>query len=45
MDYVLQHDISLKSCEELAELSRSRGSRDDITVMLVDLQKFVKSDS
>ncbi|XP_078156210.1 putative protein phosphatase 2C 74 [Carex rostrata] len=44
VDYVLQHDISLKSCEELAELSRSRGSRDDITVMLIDLQKFIKSD-
>ncbi|KAJ3703880.1 hypothetical protein LUZ61_007585 [Rhynchospora tenuis] len=42
VDYVLQHDISMESCRELVELSWSRGSRDDITVMLVDLQKIVQ---
>ncbi|CAN6344669.1 unnamed protein product [Urochloa humidicola] len=30
------------SCKELVALARSRGSRDDITVMVVDLQRFLK---
>ncbi|CAN6357910.1 unnamed protein product [Urochloa humidicola] len=30
------------SCKELVALARSRGSRDDITVMVVDLQRFLQ---
>jgi len=29
-------------CKELVALARSRGSRDDITVMVVDLQRFLQ---
>ncbi|CAD6268044.1 unnamed protein product [Miscanthus lutarioriparius] len=32
---------SVGSCKELVALARNRGSRDDITVMLVDLQQFI----
>ena len=32
---------SVGSCKELVTLARNRGSRDDITVMLVDLQQFI----
>ena len=32
---------SVGSCKELVALARNRGSRDDITVMLVDLQRFI----
>lgn len=32
---------SVGSCKELVALARSRGSRDDITVMVVDLQRFL----
>ncbi|CAM0144661.1 unnamed protein product [Urochloa decumbens] len=30
------------ACRELVELARSRGSRDDVTVMVVDLERFVR---
>ncbi|TKW07120.1 hypothetical protein SEVIR_7G286900v4 [Setaria viridis] len=33
---------SVGSCKELVALARSRGSRDDITVMVVDLQRFLQ---
>ncbi|CAN6349195.1 unnamed protein product [Urochloa humidicola] len=33
---------SVGSCKELVALAKSRGSRDDITVMVVDLQRFLK---
>lgn len=32
---------STDPCKELAAMARSRGSRDDITVMVVDLQPFL----
>lgn len=32
---------SVESCKDLVALARKRGSRDDITVMLVDLQRFI----
>nr|CAB3491313.1 unnamed protein product [Digitaria exilis] len=31
-----------RSCVELVEMARSRGSRDDVTVMVVDLERFVR---
>ncbi|CAL4988842.1 unnamed protein product [Urochloa decumbens] len=30
------------SCAELVDMARSRGSRDDVTVMVVDLERFVR---
>ncbi|KAJ0959781.1 hypothetical protein J5N97_000529 [Dioscorea zingiberensis] len=44
VDVVLKSKNLMKSCKELVEMSCSRGSRDDITVMVVDLQRFVKLD-
>ncbi|KAH7685174.1 protein phosphatase 1L protein [Dioscorea alata] len=41
IDAVFKSKDMKKSCKELVEMSWSRGSRDDITVMVVDLQKFV----
>lgn len=29
-------------CKELVDLARGRGSRDDITVMVVDLERFLR---
>ncbi|CAO2141294.1 unnamed protein product [Urochloa humidicola] len=31
-----------RSCAELVELARRRGSRDDVTVMVVELERFVR---
>ncbi|CAO1948529.1 unnamed protein product [Urochloa humidicola] len=31
-----------RSCAELVELARRRGGRDDVTVMVVDLERFVR---
>ncbi|KAF8711414.1 hypothetical protein HU200_029446 [Digitaria exilis] len=31
-----------RSCVELVEMARSRGGRDDVTVMVVDLERFVR---
>ncbi|CAL4994319.1 unnamed protein product [Urochloa decumbens] len=31
-----------RSCAELVDMARSRGSRDDVTVMVVDLERFVR---
>ncbi|KAJ1265178.1 hypothetical protein BS78_08G059600 [Paspalum vaginatum] len=33
---------SVGSCKELVAMARNRGSRDDITVMVVDLQRFLR---
>lgn len=33
---------SLGPCKELVAMARNRGSRDDITVMVVDLQRFLR---
>lgn len=33
--------VSMDSCKELVDMARSRGSRDDITAMVVDLQRFL----
>ncbi|KAJ8618728.1 hypothetical protein MRB53_014914 [Persea americana] len=40
VDVVLRHKNSIESCKMLAEISSSRGNKDDITVMVVDLQNF-----
>ena len=34
--------VSMDSCKELVAMARSRGSRDDITAMVVDLQRFLR---
>jgi protein phosphatase 1L len=31
-----------RSCAELVDMARRRGSRDDITVMVIDLERFVR---
>ncbi|KAH7670761.1 protein phosphatase 1L protein [Dioscorea alata] len=41
VDIVMKKKNSVRSCKELVELSSKRGGRDDITVMVVDLQKFM----
>lgn len=42
MDAVLKNGNLMKSCRDLVDMACSRGSRDDITVMVVDLQRFVQ---
>ena len=39
-DHGLTHDGLMDSCKELVNLAVSRGSLDDITVMIVDLKAF-----
>ncbi|XP_059631010.1 probable protein phosphatase 2C 2 [Cornus florida] len=41
VDVVLRETDSLKSCRKLVDLSSSRGNIDDITVMVINLQKFI----
>ncbi|CAD5185037.1 unnamed protein product [Musa acuminata subsp. malaccensis] len=43
VDVVSKHSSSMKSCKELIEISNNKGNRDDITVMVIDLQKFMHS--
>jgi protein phosphatase 1L len=31
-----------RSCAELVDMARCSGSRDDVTVMVVDLERFVR---
>ena len=31
-----------RSCVELVDMARRRGSRDDVTVMVIDLERFVR---
>ncbi|EHA8589739.1 putative protein phosphatase 2C 77 [Cocos nucifera] len=42
VDVVMGHKNTLKSCKDLVDISCSRGNRDDATVMVVDLQRFVQ---
>ncbi|XP_008775736.2 probable protein phosphatase 2C 74 [Phoenix dactylifera] len=42
VDVVTRCKNSLKSCKDLVDISCSRGNRDDTTVMVVDLQRFVQ---
>ncbi|RWW32907.1 hypothetical protein GW17_00002378 [Ensete ventricosum] len=43
VDVVSKHSSSMKSCKELIEISSNKGNRDDITVMVIDLHKFMHS--
>ncbi|KAI0496188.1 hypothetical protein KFK09_022495 [Dendrobium nobile] len=40
VDIVMKKKNSMQSCKDLVEISCNRGNRDDITVMVVDLQTF-----
>ncbi|CAN6362661.1 unnamed protein product [Urochloa humidicola] len=42
VDAVARSGRNAAVCAELVELARSRGSRDDVTVMVVDLERFVR---
>ncbi|KAK8921228.1 putative protein phosphatase 2C 77 [Platanthera zijinensis] len=42
VDVVMKHSSSIQSCKDLVEISCSRGNRDDITVMVVDLRVLVQ---
>ncbi|KAJ0972882.1 hypothetical protein J5N97_020841 [Dioscorea zingiberensis] len=41
VDVVMKKKNSVRSCKELVDLSSRRGGRDDITVMVIDLQRFM----
>ncbi|XP_057972950.1 probable protein phosphatase 2C 74 [Malania oleifera] len=41
VDMVLQDKYSLESSKKLVDASFNRGNKDDITVMIIDLQKFM----
>jgi protein phosphatase 1L len=41
VDVVLREKNLLVSCKKLVDMSSSRGSMDDITVMVINLQNFV----
>ncbi|XP_042484600.1 probable protein phosphatase 2C 74 [Macadamia integrifolia] len=43
VDVVSRHKITLESCKKLVDMSSSRGSKDDTTVMVINLQNFVRS--
>ncbi|CAN6362662.1 unnamed protein product [Urochloa humidicola] len=42
VDAVARSGRNAATCRELVELARRRGSRDDVTVMVVDLEGFVR---
>ncbi|RWV99072.1 hypothetical protein GW17_00038045 [Ensete ventricosum] len=42
VDVVSRQSNTIKSCRDLIEISCRRGNRDDITVMVIDLQKFIQ---
>lgn len=44
VNVVLRENDSLKSCKKLVNMSSSRGSMDDITVMVINLQNFFATD-
>lgn len=44
VNVVLRENDSLKSCKKLVNMSSSRGSMDDITVMVINLQNFLATD-
>ncbi|KAK9748961.1 hypothetical protein RND81_02G093100 [Saponaria officinalis] len=41
VDIVLKEENAMESCKKLVDLSFKRGNRDDITVIVINLQKFV----
>jgi protein phosphatase 1L len=41
VDVVFAADGTTAPCKELVAMARSRGSRDDVTVMVVDLRRFL----
>ncbi|KAL9245154.1 hypothetical protein vseg_018836 [Gypsophila vaccaria] len=45
IDVVLNEENAMESCKKLIDLSSNRGNRDDITVMVIDLYKFVTCSS
>nr|GMD68769.1 probable protein phosphatase 2C 74 [Ipomoea batatas] len=45
VDVVLSENNSMKSCKKLVDLSSKRGSLDDVTVMVINLQNFFISTS
>ncbi|XP_019152058.1 PREDICTED: probable protein phosphatase 2C 74 [Ipomoea nil] len=45
VDVVLSENNSMKSCKKLVDLSSMRGSLDDVTVMVINLQNFLMSNS
>ncbi|XP_062182966.1 probable protein phosphatase 2C 74 [Phragmites australis] len=42
VDAVARSRSRAASCRELVDMARRRGSRDDVTVMVVDLERFVR---
>lgn len=42
VDLVLREKNPLESCKKLVDLSTNRGNKDDITVMVINLQRFIK---
>lgn len=40
VDVVLRYKNSVESCKKLVDISSSRGCKDDITVMVINLKKF-----
>ncbi|XP_043720780.1 probable protein phosphatase 2C 74 [Telopea speciosissima] len=42
VDVVLRHKITLESCKKLVDISSRRGNKDDATVMVINLQNFVR---
>ncbi|RCV37666.1 hypothetical protein SEVIR_8G083100v4 [Setaria viridis] len=44
VDAVSRSRSRVAACGELVELARRRGSRDDVTVMVIDLERFVRQD-
>uniref|UniRef100_A0A5B7BV90 PPM-type phosphatase domain-containing protein n=1 Tax=Davidia involucrata TaxID=16924 RepID=A0A5B7BV90_DAVIN len=43
VDVVLRDESSVESCKKLVDIASRRGNIDDITVMVIKLQKFVES--
>ncbi|XP_074280160.1 putative protein phosphatase 2C 53 [Silene latifolia] len=41
IDILSKEENTMESCKKLVDISCSRGNRDDITVMVIDLHKFV----
>ncbi|XP_043720779.1 probable protein phosphatase 2C 74 [Telopea speciosissima] len=42
VDVVLKHKITLESCKKLVDISSRRGNKDDATVMVINLQNFLR---
>ncbi|KAF3782120.1 putative protein phosphatase 2C 2 [Nymphaea thermarum] len=41
VEVILKNKNRIESCKKLVDLSFSRGNKDDVTVMVVDLEKFI----